>query len=73
MKEAASLGLDETKIGLMGESAGACICLGVAQELIKRKEAKLVSMIFTCWPMLGDRLCGGNKSDWTSYEFAFRD
>ena len=57
----------------MGESAGACICLGVAQELIKRKEEKLASMIFISWPMIGDKLCGEPTSDWTSYETAFRD
>jgi acetyl esterase/lipase len=23
--------------------------------------------------MLGDKLCGGPKSDWETYEFSFRD
>lgn len=73
VRDAASLGIDPDKIGLLGESAGACICMGVAQELVKRKEQKLASLVVINWPMIGSKLCGGPKSDWTDYELAFRD
>lgn len=36
VQEAAQFGIDVSRIGLIGESAGACISLGVAQELVAR-------------------------------------
>jgi len=71
--EAAQFGINPDKIGLIGESAGACICLGVAQELVERQEEKLAKMVVLSWPMVGDNLIGGPKDDWTSYELSFKD
>ena len=71
--EAAQFGIDPDKIGLIGESAGACISLGVAQELVARQEEKLAKMVVLSWPMVGDNLIGGPKDDWTSYELSFKD
>ena len=67
------LGIDKTKIAMVGESGGSCIILGVAQHLVQMDEADIVKMLVLPWPMCGDSLVGGPQSDWTPYELSFKN
>ena len=54
IKHASALNIDKDRITMVGESAGACILLGVAQECIKRGEENLVKLLIPLFPMVGD-------------------
>ena len=57
--EAMALGISPNQIGLIGESGGACIVLGVAQMLIVAGQEEIARMLVLSWPMVGDFLVGG--------------
>ena len=73
INEALALGISPNQVGLIGESGGACIALGVAQMLVKTGQEELAHLMILSWPMVGDFLCGGPKPNWTLYELSIKD
>jgi len=71
--EADSLGVDLDRIIIAGDSAGACITMNIAKQLVDHKEQCLVKLLVLIHPMVGNHFVNGEipEAEWATCERNF--